>query len=77
MEENVVFIIIYITKKNKIKNEFTIKPKSDLEHRTKLKGIMKEKSFSILNLLYILVSNTCIAREIYRYILVYKKVKFV
>ena len=36
------YIIMYITKK---KNEFAIKPNIELEHRTKLRGIMERKIF--------------------------------
>ena len=62
--------IYYI--KIKIKNEFNIKPKSDLEHITKLNGIMEIKKFLHIEVFYILVSNTCIACEICHFILVYK-----
>ena len=40
-EGGCVFYTYIYYKTNKIKNEFNIKPKSDLEHRTKFKGIIE------------------------------------
>lgn len=58
-------------KKNKIKNEFTIKLKSGLEHRTELKNISEENKVSPYWDFYVYYRYVCIDMYVCRYIYVY------